>query len=387
MGMLALFGIEVLFTATLSIRMLQSFGSSPGGASVIVGATMGAALLVTPYVASLADGGYQRILMRAAAMSLTVSAVGLVFAYETGVFVLFVIATALLGISRAVCIVMALTSVAALPYPPHATQGLNGVVQRLGSVLASGLAGLALAQSGWLFGNLTLLAMAAVWTTCAWVFASGFTGKVLSSWQPQQSFKKAINLLRFDARIRASGFINLVTLFTILTTNTFIPLVIEREAGPQSVGFAVGVILASRECIAILAGLAFVRWGHRFATGNVVTIALGLVATSFVLLSIPGFDLLRFCLASAAQGIALALFIASTNLLVIESARHCQAAPEGMTLRLAATQLPPALGILVCTPLLGLFYDHTGQLAFGMALLMCTIMGSKLIYDLRSTSS
>lgn len=376
-GMVALFGLDVLLTTGLGAQLSAEFGSSAQDVATLVALTLGAALLLTPAAARLADRGRSRTLLLCSCALLVIASCCMALAFAVRSLPVLVAAVLVFGLSRAVSIIIALASVATLPFDAHRMQGINGAVQRFGSVVAAILAGLVIARQNWVLGDLVLIGATVAWAAGAWWAGRGAAalararrsgdeaappsaaGPESRPWHAVlQSYPIAIRLLLHDRAVLASGLVNFMTIVSIIATNTFLPLALAETQPPEAAGATVALTLTVREVVAILAGLLFARFGRFLGIRAALLLAIGLMMAAFI--GLVGGTMQAspalLVVAGAAQGIALSLCIATTNLLVLLGI--AERPTHDITLRLAATQLPPALAVLVLTPVLGLIFEH-----------------------------
>lgn len=383
-----LFAIEVMLAPVLGAESMRSFAQRPEG-MVLAGVAIGGMLLTVPLVAVI-TGRRTRTHVWAYAAFLVAGSLGLIWGSERLGSGLVVAAALMVGLGRAGCLLFLLTDLLSLRDDQRRVQAFNSSMQRLAAVCAVVVTTIAAVTS-----DLRIVLWATLLASCGYCVILALRDRAATSSLPpdpvrgggvrsvRRAFQQVlvvVGLLVRDRLTLCSGVLNLLTFFTLFMANVTIPQLFGRSGAAVAFGPAMLTNpLLLREVVAIAVGVAFavarprvpVRW------------LLGVVGAAFTL----GFAALTVSSAPAvvavsqlSHGVALALAVLTTNLLVSQSSQAAgpeDAVPIGY--RVAATQIPIGAGILISVPVVSALSSISLATMFAGCLLTSVLLACALM--------
>ncbi|WP_353988166.1 MFS transporter [Ruicaihuangia caeni] len=357
-----LFGVETAYAAGLPLAVSQAGWTDPWFVSLLVALTNGVGLLMLPLFIALIDSPLRRALMLVSGVLMAIAAAATWISSEQGLELLLVVAVLVFGIARVAATVSLLAQLAGLRGDATLLQGLNGASQRLGSAVAIAALSSALAAGLWglVYGVITFAML--LWAAIIWMLRAPSSGGSPRRWMLRDSPRVLLEALR-DPRVRASAYLNVVILMSLLVSNSLVGLVLERRQDSAVAAVMLTALIVARDATSVVTGLLYRRVRRR--VGQQATLTL-IAAAAFVSLAILAF-------APHVEGLYIPAFllhgfivgagIATTNLLATHGA---DAGAYGA--RLAASQLPAGIALLGLPLVFGVVLDLVGVTAALLAL-------------------
>jgi hypothetical protein len=378
--LLAVFLTQNMFLVLLPISLTASGLATGTIVGLLVAASEGLGILLTPPAASYGDQhGHGRVL-KVGGLVTALGALGLAFATVSHSIWLWVAPVFAYALARTPIMVSALTIVNGMPQPLR-IQGINGAVQRAAAILGALLAALLIAWGKWHwgFGSLTLIAIA------LYAFARKIpTSNTPTRWQrPRHSYAASLQLLRTQRALQASSMVNLTNRAVIVLGNAFFPLSV--GVGNTDLAKWVLLFLASRDLTSVACGFTFRPLVERFGLRGAHALMTASSVSGLLVIGLTTTTVITVTLGAALQGVSVFIAIGSANLLATLGGRA-----DGRALRLTSTFYVVSVASLAFPAAFGTVLDTWGGPAVfvaGAGFVAVTMTLVILMIDRRSATT